>query len=1287
MSGSTVCIDVNANSVCDAGEDSTTTDGAGEFTLSSTQKGTLLLVGGDDIGTGLPFTGSLKAPAGSTVITPLTSAVQAMVENGSSAADAEASLKAALGIDATVALTSFDPLKEITGANAANAQIVLEKQAQLQTIVHAAAATVAGAGADKAGGTVGEKDVAGAMDNIFKEISKNFAGATTSVTLTSAQVATATKAAATTLHSTNPAALVAVKATAESAAVNAVATAKTTADAIKNATNSEAVAKFDAAIVQANTTLQDSVESAATAAQVKAAILTSEQLKVITDAQALQEAKIAAAVKAEADAAAALVAAEAKKDADKAAYEAYLAARVAQEKAAAAEAVAKAVAAEAAAKAVQAEAKLAVDQEAATTKAAVDLAAIQVAAQKEAEAAALRIAALVKAEADAKAATNLVAAQAAATAAAEAAAQAIADAEATAKTLADAEVARIAAEKLAAEQAATTAAQAAQAAAEAQALLARKARIELLVTKVNTIDANVSATMTQADAIAAEVSSNMSAIFAIATEYDAAKTKANDANTSAYAAADAYNAAKGQATVVANAKTAILQAKTDVNETVAKTQETTAVAAKIIFDEKIAVAKTKAQAVGSILIEVQAIKTNADAAEAAATAVRIAAFKTAAATALTAIEKSKTDAAASATKARTDANVAAALALSDTNAQSFATAAATAATAAESAAATAAQLATDAKTHKDATDAATIEATVQEQSGFVTIKVTPAANAAATAATEAAKAATALAGAQALMANYAVEGPSAKVTTAINSLNAFNAETDSMTALLAEIKASLGTQNKDEKVLAAMIEIIEIINSTEMNTFISQDSGLPNLDALTGNSEALLEIAQGVSIANGTEIMHETATRLKNASDVIAAAFSDHAKVIAYEDTRITYDDSLVIRAAALSAAGAIDTFASYTYGDISHLRNSTATIDGEAYDYIPFMVDPLALLQQATFFKMSNTSRLAQAGVYVKTAAELIASIDIANVSLEEITVATVADAAAVSAAFNGGGVYVTNVEKQESVNLNKLFSSSDYIDRDDFTIPTTYMGVSAKVIAEYEKLQADNDAWTTYYVAQCKNYDPELAQPVSSNIDYDLAYSDVAKTSITLDVNASIKANNPVQHENTMQYSWVNYSNNCSVETNYDGWDNRFEAKLEPTPKASFDDVFVFDKSDEFTTADVSGKTLYLAGINYNGAYFVKESTFNTNLTATVMEGAIDINASYEIVNGVLHIYNDSGFDITHEKDGKSYLFYNLPSECSTALYATWISDLDKGIANSLIFDNKAQRDSCAAAVTSKL
>jgi hypothetical protein len=56
------------------------------------------------------FTGILKAPAGSTVVTPLTTLVQQIVETGATAEVAEAAVKTALGITGDVELTTLDPI-------------------------------------------------------------------------------------------------------------------------------------------------------------------------------------------------------------------------------------------------------------------------------------------------------------------------------------------------------------------------------------------------------------------------------------------------------------------------------------------------------------------------------------------------------------------------------------------------------------------------------------------------------------------------------------------------------------------------------------------------------------------------------------------------------------------------------------------------------------------------------------------------------------------------------------------------------------------------------------------------------------------------------------------------------------------------------------------------------------------------------------------------------------------------------------------------------------------------
>ncbi|MEA3521892.1 MAG: hypothetical protein U9R50_02865, partial [Campylobacterota bacterium] len=146
-----VCVDSNGDGDCSDEPAScrATTDVFGEFDLGGCGSvAPLVSYGGTDTGTGLAFTGSLKAPAGSLVVTPMTSATQALVEGGQSAEEAEATIKAAFGIDEAVELTEFNPFKALdegTPAEKEQAQQVLAQQAKVQTIVHSISAAVAGA--------------------------------------------------------------------------------------------------------------------------------------------------------------------------------------------------------------------------------------------------------------------------------------------------------------------------------------------------------------------------------------------------------------------------------------------------------------------------------------------------------------------------------------------------------------------------------------------------------------------------------------------------------------------------------------------------------------------------------------------------------------------------------------------------------------------------------------------------------------------------------------------------------------------------------------------------------------------------------------------------------------------------------------------------------------------------------------------------------------------------------------------------------------------------------------
>ncbi|MEE4453563.1 Ig-like domain-containing protein [Novosphingobium resinovorum] len=170
--------DTNNNGVRDSGEafvdangdgfftaeEYTTTDSLGNFDdlLGNGRIVATALIAGDgtnlttDIATGKAFTGMFVAPAGSSVVTPLTTLIAALTPANATAqqlAAAEAQVKAAFGIDASVNLTSFDPLAAITTstdaatlANAVAAQKAAIQVANILSVVASAseAAGVAG---------------------------------------------------------------------------------------------------------------------------------------------------------------------------------------------------------------------------------------------------------------------------------------------------------------------------------------------------------------------------------------------------------------------------------------------------------------------------------------------------------------------------------------------------------------------------------------------------------------------------------------------------------------------------------------------------------------------------------------------------------------------------------------------------------------------------------------------------------------------------------------------------------------------------------------------------------------------------------------------------------------------------------------------------------------------------------------------------------------------------------------------------------------------------------------
>jgi hypothetical protein len=138
LAGATILCDTNVNGVADTGEASVTTDSSGFFLFSPACTSALMATGGTNTDTGLPFNGKLRAPAGASVITPLTS----LITGGAS----DSVIKTLLGLDASTNLLTLDPALmqagSLVNADLMKKTLVLQQFAQKLTEVFAALSPV-----------------------------------------------------------------------------------------------------------------------------------------------------------------------------------------------------------------------------------------------------------------------------------------------------------------------------------------------------------------------------------------------------------------------------------------------------------------------------------------------------------------------------------------------------------------------------------------------------------------------------------------------------------------------------------------------------------------------------------------------------------------------------------------------------------------------------------------------------------------------------------------------------------------------------------------------------------------------------------------------------------------------------------------------------------------------------------------------------------------------------------------------------------------------------------------
>jgi len=147
IAGATLFFDGNLNGTQDSNEPTTTTDSAGNFTLDipdsfdlnsdgfiDASEGEYVAIGGTDAITGQPFTGTLRAVPGSTVVTPLTTLISTLVDTGALPEASETQVKTALGLPSSVNLATFDPIAAAQ-AGSSEGKAVLAAQVAVQTLI------------------------------------------------------------------------------------------------------------------------------------------------------------------------------------------------------------------------------------------------------------------------------------------------------------------------------------------------------------------------------------------------------------------------------------------------------------------------------------------------------------------------------------------------------------------------------------------------------------------------------------------------------------------------------------------------------------------------------------------------------------------------------------------------------------------------------------------------------------------------------------------------------------------------------------------------------------------------------------------------------------------------------------------------------------------------------------------------------------------------------------------------------------------------------------------------
>ncbi|MEG4215049.1 DUF4347 domain-containing protein [Microcoleus sp. Pol14C6] len=158
MAGATVFFDGNFNGIRDDNEPFTITNADGSFDLDVSlddfdknnsgdiepNEGKIVLTDGIDTSTYLPQQTPLFATPDAIVVTPLTTLLTELIEQGTDSNQAQIQVKSALGLPSGIDLTSYDPLQAIT-QNDPNGLAVYAAHASLQNTIFLVTDLISGA--------------------------------------------------------------------------------------------------------------------------------------------------------------------------------------------------------------------------------------------------------------------------------------------------------------------------------------------------------------------------------------------------------------------------------------------------------------------------------------------------------------------------------------------------------------------------------------------------------------------------------------------------------------------------------------------------------------------------------------------------------------------------------------------------------------------------------------------------------------------------------------------------------------------------------------------------------------------------------------------------------------------------------------------------------------------------------------------------------------------------------------------------------------------------------------